>query len=81
MKDKHSKKKAEMEKNGSVAVEGNHKKAAHANGNLSCLHIGKDCKYCKELRKLQIELVKLQEWIKHEGLRVVVLLKILLSSS
>ncbi|MHC5083836.1 MAG: polyphosphate kinase 2, partial [Planctomycetota bacterium] len=29
--------------------------------------------YEKELRKLQIELVKLQEWIKHEGLRVVVI--------
>ena len=29
--------------------------------------------YEKELRKLQIELVKLQEWIKQEGLKVVVL--------
>lgn len=29
--------------------------------------------YEKELRKLQIELVRLQEWIKHEGLRVVVI--------
>lgn len=29
--------------------------------------------YEKELAKLQIELVKLQEWIKHEGLRVVVI--------
>ena len=29
--------------------------------------------YEGELRKLQIELVKLQEWIKHKGLRVVVL--------
>jgi polyphosphate kinase 2 len=29
--------------------------------------------YEKELRKLQIELVKLQEWIKHESLRVVVI--------
>ena len=29
--------------------------------------------YEKELQRLQIELVKLQEWIKHEGLRVVVL--------
>jgi polyphosphate kinase len=28
--------------------------------------------YAKELRKLQIELVKLQEWIKKEGLKVVV---------
>jgi len=37
------------------------------------LRLGKDCDYEKELRRLQIELVKLQEWIKHEGLRVVVL--------
>lgn len=29
--------------------------------------------YEEELNKLQIELVKLQEWIKHEGLRVVVI--------
>ena len=29
--------------------------------------------YNKEMRRLQIELVKLQEWIKHKGLRVVVL--------
>ena len=30
-------------------------------------------KYKKELKKLQIELVKLQRWIKHKGLKVVVL--------
>ncbi len=29
--------------------------------------------YEKELRKLQVELVKLQEWIKHKGLKVVVI--------
>ncbi|HSG95304.1 MAG TPA: hypothetical protein VLA28_07270, partial [Afifellaceae bacterium] len=29
--------------------------------------------YEAELAKLQIELVKLQEWIKHEGLKVVVI--------
>lgn len=29
--------------------------------------------YEKELRKLQVELVKLQEWVKHKGLKVVVL--------
>ncbi len=29
-------------------------------------------KYAKELRKLQAELCKLQEWIKHKGLRVIV---------
>ena len=29
-------------------------------------------KYNKELRKLHVELVKLQEWVKHKGLRVMV---------
>jgi polyphosphate kinase 2 len=29
--------------------------------------------YARELKRLQIELVKLQEWIKHKGLKVVVL--------
>jgi polyphosphate kinase 2 len=37
------------------------------------LHLGKDCDYDSEMALLQIELVKLQEWIKHEKLRVVVL--------
>jgi polyphosphate kinase 2 len=39
----------------------------------SVLSLGKDCDYEKELRRLQVELVKLQEWIRGEGLRVVVL--------
>jgi polyphosphate kinase 2 len=29
------------------------------------------CDYDKELRRLQIELVKLQEWVRHKGLKVV----------
>ena len=29
--------------------------------------------YEKELERLQVELVKLQEWIKHKGLKVVVI--------
>jgi polyphosphate kinase 2 len=33
----------------------------------------KNKKYKKELKRLQIDLVKLQEWIKHKGLKVVVL--------
>jgi len=37
------------------------------------LRLGKDCDYVRELRRMQIELIKLQEWIRHEGLRVVVL--------
>jgi len=39
----------------------------------NALCIGKDCRYANELRKLHVELAKLQEWIRHEGLRVVVL--------
>jgi polyphosphate kinase len=35
--------------------------------------LGKDCEYERELRRLQIELVKLQEWIRQSGLKVVVL--------
>jgi polyphosphate kinase 2 len=41
------------------------------NGNA--LQLGRDCNYLSELSRLQIELVKLQEWVRHENLRVVVL--------
>jgi polyphosphate kinase 2 len=37
------------------------------------LRLGKDCDYNHELARLQIELVKLHEWIRHKGLRVVIL--------
>jgi len=37
------------------------------------LRLGADCDYEREWRRLQIELVKLQEWVKHEGLKVVVI--------
>jgi polyphosphate kinase 2 len=39
----------------------------------SALRLGKDCDYDRELRRLQVELVKLQEWIRYENMRVVVL--------
>jgi len=52
-----------VEKNSSSPSQNNHKP----------LRLGKDCDYVKELDRLQIELVKLQEWIKAKGLRVVVL--------
>jgi polyphosphate kinase 2 len=39
----------------------------------NALRLGKDCDYERELRRLQIELVKLQEWVKQEKRRVVVL--------
>jgi polyphosphate kinase 2 len=32
-----------------------------------------DCDYDKELRRLQVELVKFQEWVRHKGLKVVVI--------
>jgi len=35
--------------------------------------VGADCDYGKELRRLQLELVKLQEWVRTEGLRLAVI--------
>jgi polyphosphate kinase len=35
------------------------------------LRLGADVDYEKELRRLQIELVKFQQWVRHKGLRVV----------
>jgi polyphosphate kinase len=37
------------------------------------LRLGADCDYEKELRRLQSELVKFQEWVRHKGLQVVVI--------
>ncbi len=37
------------------------------------LRLEVDCRYSKEMRRLQIELVKVQEWVKSKGLKVVVL--------
>ncbi len=37
------------------------------------MRVGTDCNYEKELRRLQIELVKLQEWVRTKGLRLAVL--------
>jgi polyphosphate kinase len=39
---------------------------------IKALRLGKDFEYEKELRRLQVELVKFQHWVRHEGLRVVV---------
>ena len=58
-KKNHSKKATKAQKNG--------KKGEDEPGKLS------KKKYEKELAKLQIELVKLQRWVQHEGLKVVVL--------
>jgi polyphosphate kinase 2 len=35
--------------------------------------LGVDCEYDRELRRLQVELVKLQEWVRHQGLKMVVI--------
>jgi len=40
---------------------------------IRTLRVGTDCDYQKELRRLQIELVKLQEWVRAKGLRLAVL--------
>ena len=75
MKDKHKKehKKAEQ-----ITAPPNGKQKhgdlpAPKLGNAETLHLGKDCDYEKELSRLQVELVKLQEWVRQEGLRVVIL--------
>jgi polyphosphate kinase 2 len=75
MKDKHKRKHADKQPD-----------AAPANGALKhgdlpsplpdeakSQQIGKDVNYDKELARLQVELVKLQEWVRVEGLRVVIL--------
>jgi polyphosphate kinase 2 len=62
-------KKAPKNKNAVVAAP----ESVETTEQVPALVLGQDCKYMGELKKLQTELVKLQEWIKHEGLRVVVL--------
>jgi polyphosphate kinase 2 len=58
-----------------LEINGTHLAAGHPGQQpiAKPLRLGKDCDYERELRRLQIELVKLQEWIRHNGLRVVVL--------
>jgi len=75
MKDKHKKGHHGTEKEDAAA---NHNK--HGGDlpspepvNSKTLYLGKDCNYERELSRLQVELVKLQEWIRQEKLRVVVL--------
>jgi polyphosphate kinase 2 len=51
--------------------------ASHVNGHDTApagpLRLGKDIDYDTEMARLQVELVKLQEWIKHEKLKVLVI--------
>ncbi len=74
-KDAHEKKKNKDNKQPKVskAKKWFAEEAAKATGKKEKSKKIKNKDYEKELAKLQIELVKLQEWIKHEGLRVVVI--------
>ena len=45
--------------------------APNATAPLKALRLGDDVDYEKELRRLQIELVKFQQWVRHKGLRVI----------
>jgi len=59
-------------KNGSRETDaGSH--ASPPQGSNLPLRLGRDRQYDDELPRLQIELVKLQEWIRHKGLKVVVI--------
>jgi polyphosphate kinase 2 len=75
MKDKHKKKHAEKEREEmpSDGLQQGGDLPAPEPDDAKALHLGKDCDYERELSRLQVELVKLQEWIRQEKLRVVVL--------
>ncbi len=73
MKDKGKHGRQGAERNSKVAKDGYAENGHAAAAVIKAMRLGKDCAYGRELRRLQIELVKLQEWIRHEGLRVVVL--------
>ena len=75
MKDKHKKKQSDTKQKaapeGGAPLSGDQPVPATTEAEI--LRLGKDCDYESELVRLQVELVKLQEWIRHDGLRVVVL--------
>jgi polyphosphate kinase 2 len=73
VKDKHTKTAHAMNEDAISSSASKRSGTAVETGVIETLEIGKDCNYERELRRLQIELVKLQEWIRHEGLRVVAL--------
>jgi polyphosphate kinase 2 len=75
MKDKDKKSQPVLEQRPvpSVAVKPGGELPAPASAEGKTLRLGKDVDYEKELSRLQVELVKLQEWVRQEKLRVVVL--------
>ena len=65
MANKSKKKHQEMKRERKTAAVGDgiQVTARPESDNGSALHLGKDCDYDRELRRLQVELVKMQEWI------------------
>src|ERR1700757_4893127 len=49
------------------------KKRKHANGQAPATEEVSKKGYLKELRRLQVELLQLEDWVRHKGLRVVVI--------
>jgi polyphosphate kinase 2 len=68
---KKKKKKALL--NGHASPNGAHHHPIDITTMPGVLRLGKDVNYDKEHDRLQVELVKLQEWVKHEKLKVVIL--------
>jgi polyphosphate kinase 2 len=73
MANKSKKKHSDTKEKGTVSAAVDPVKTVSKPASPSAMHLGKDCEYARELARLQVELVKLQEWIRHEGMRVVVL--------
>jgi len=75
MKDKHEKGQMETKQASADAksVKNGGDQPSPKPANVKTLRLGKDCDYERELSRLQVELVKLQEWIRQEKLRVIVL--------
>ena len=73
MAEKSKKKQKDKPANGAVANGKDHTEVLMPPATAETKRLGKDVDYETEARKLQVELVKLQEWIKHEKLKVVVL--------
>jgi polyphosphate kinase 2 len=72
-KDKNKNGKKQVDPNNAPSALMDEVEEPPAPAGVKTLKLGKDCDYEKELRRLQIELVKLQEWVRQEKMRVVVL--------
>ncbi len=73
MVDKSKKEADSARGRGHVTNGKDHGTASPSLSEVKAKRIGKDCDYDKELRRLQVELVKLHEWVRHGNLKVVVL--------